>query len=451
MNKYYPEVYSHIVSTFGNIKEGKRYGSFYKIPILYALTIDQLVYWGAYQDIIDKTINIFSEICDFYNDIIYAKVPHEYLKEKTLKEKAMFSLKDFLGIGNKTLDINYDIESLITRLNDDYPDIFKVSNASPVFTLLAQQLGDTNNMPLDFDVLRDNYNLEIEKSDEVWYQSMFWAESTKDFKKASTINTFFSLTKPNAYDWDFLNSANQLPSISYTSIANEWVKSLVINEAIRYSLTGNSDLYTEKQLEYLESLGFMVPKSSQYKFDRTKYDDNLNYMRELYNLNDTKIENIFYIILAIYNNTSKDSLRKIFGEPKKYDDQEFRNKIFSKFWKEIVSDSDKLVRETDNVFTMEMTSIGYNARFFDFCPWFDELRKNEKEFNLNEEEKPNENIQTVKEFPKAKLNDSSSSDWKFESSKKVWDGKPFLELKENEDGKLKISIPNPNLYLKPYE
>ncbi|MDE5599372.1 MAG: hypothetical protein K2I49_00370, partial [Ureaplasma sp.] len=46
LNEKYPAIYRSLKDVFLNISRGKRYSSFYKIPIVFYHTMDQIIYWG---------------------------------------------------------------------------------------------------------------------------------------------------------------------------------------------------------------------------------------------------------------------------------------------------------------------------------------------------------------------------------------------------------------------
>ncbi|MDE5599962.1 MAG: hypothetical protein K2I49_03400, partial [Ureaplasma sp.] len=105
-------------------------------------------------------------------------------------------------------------------------------------------------------------------------------------------------------------------------------------------------------------------------------------------------------------------------------------------------DVDKLIDVTNNLFTFNISSLPYYARMLDFCPWIDELSKEEGDVNtLSSDEK----VYTISKFPPVH---NQESEWKLETKEVDINGYPFIQAKQTKDG-IKIQIPNPYSYSLP--
>ncbi|MDE6289536.1 MAG: hypothetical protein K2L64_02095, partial [Ureaplasma sp.] len=82
LEKNVNRVYKSIINLFNTMKQGKRYGEFLKTPVLFIHTIDQMVAYNVEQKYIDKTREIYSLICDYYDNQLYSTVPSRLLIPK---------------------------------------------------------------------------------------------------------------------------------------------------------------------------------------------------------------------------------------------------------------------------------------------------------------------------------------------------------------------------------
>ncbi|MDE5599672.1 MAG: hypothetical protein K2I49_01935, partial [Ureaplasma sp.] len=443
-----PQIYEAISITYEQMKKGKRYNSFYKIPILFYQTLDQIVYWKAPQKLADRTRDIFERLCDYYDRKLDALVPTVLLWNTGSTQRQVFSMKDIFHVTEKNLDLNLDPESIVAQIIDDYPELLKVAKAVPIFVAHRSLLGSgVDNFEFSIDFYNKHYGLNLDPKFEFFYKQLWQVCSTSDKTKLDMASTFMYVKNYDLSDWTFEYSLNGIADFYNSNFNEQWKKTLILDEAIRYVLTKDRFVYSNDQLNYLQFLDFMA-KPEEGDSESTNIDNyliwksNLQYMRDLYTLNGNEIENIFYIILAIYSNLSynksdSQTLEEMFGPVKTYDDKEYSNKIFTKFQDEIMSDMDKLTECTNNVFAVPISEIATLAEQYGY----EEVKETEMEIDESLGEQ-SQLINYPEKFPDAysekgrgsgtttynEIKDSTIDPKYLKVVKKAPDGKPHIYL-----------------------
>lgn len=431
-NKY-PSLYKGIQQTFESVSVGQRSTSFYKIPILFYYTLDQIVYQGLPQQLVDQTRNVFIQITDYYDACLEDSIPEELMKSKDGREK--FSFKKLFNIESQNLDLNVNLESFSTHVMENFTEFKPVSKAIPAFETIKAQLGSTYTMPFDFDTLNEAFDLGMDPKNEYWYRLLWYAVSTDNYSDIGLSRWLFKsntdLSNPNL---DMSEACNNISNNYYANFVGQWQRTIIYNEAIRFALTHSKWIYTDEQVSFFKALDFMGFKETTDLNKTKKHFLNLEYMRDLYEVNDRKIENIFYIIMAIFNEASESSLLDLFGAPKKYSDEEYSSKIYDLFYSEILSNKDAFFEYSNNIFNLNPTDIISLSYLYDLD--FDYENKsivpNEKidspEFSL---------IKTLKTFPKKLEFDDDGNEiidnpeLEFELVEPI--GRPIIAINENDN------------------
>lgn len=135
LEEKYNSVYNSIISLFNTMKKGKRYSSFYKLPVLFIKTIEELIYVKAKQDAIEMTRSYYELVAENYDKKLYSIVPSIFLEPKSISKYKKFSFVDLFMIDSKTFDLNTDIESFVDIIMDEYPNFMEFLNfiSAPIY------------------------------------------------------------------------------------------------------------------------------------------------------------------------------------------------------------------------------------------------------------------------------------------------------------------------------
>ncbi len=123
LNKNLPNIYNSILDVYNTMKKGKRYSEFLKLPILFVHTIDQMINYGVDQTYIDKTRYIYNKIAEHYDLILKMAIPHDLLLGKY---NVPFSFVNTFKFEDKTLDLNYNIDTIVSNIANDFAPLIKV-------------------------------------------------------------------------------------------------------------------------------------------------------------------------------------------------------------------------------------------------------------------------------------------------------------------------------------
>lgn len=126
-----------IIKTNKNLMEGKKYNTFYKIPVLYNFIIQRLFNLNAPQSVLQNTIIYFQKICDFIQGALEAIVlDNTFLIGKDGK---CFDMNDLFQIGNSEFDTNTSMEYFLNKLKTNFPSLVGAMSA---------YMGSVNNIHL---------------------------------------------------------------------------------------------------------------------------------------------------------------------------------------------------------------------------------------------------------------------------------------------------------------
>ncbi|MDE6289500.1 MAG: hypothetical protein K2L64_01910, partial [Ureaplasma sp.] len=271
-----------------------------------------------------------------------SSIPNDYLIG-TDSKGTIFSFKTLYGLDKRNIDLNIDFDYFLNKVLTDYEKLLKFSKISSTFTVIKNQIGSTYTMPFKLDFFNNIYGLNIDKNDEYASRLLWYSTGTDNFNDILLSRIFFE--KPIDVLNDEIDISDLYKDVSpnyYSLFALQWQKTLVMKEAIRYALTHSDWIYSKKQLDFFKGLAFMRYETNEFNYVQ-KHGTNLEYMRKLYEVNDKKIENIFYIILALFDKHSDKTLYNLFGDPQKYSNEEYANRIYDSFYEEILIDTDKFM------------------------------------------------------------------------------------------------------------
>ncbi len=211
----YPYVYDSVMDLYNTMKTGKRYSTFYKLPILYIKTLEELMYVSAKQEAVQKTIDYFKTVAKSYDKRLYAIVPSIFLEPKVEGTYHKLSFVDLFKIGDKTFDLNSDIEAFADIINQEYPNFVEFMNyiSAPMYYGLY--------MP---DILKYNQSLVTKINSEYKFN---FAKFNNNFKEI----------------WD-----------AYTTSNIDTLESFITNT---YTENTNEQLDEETQAYLVSQFGFM--------------------------------------------------------------------------------------------------------------------------------------------------------------------------------------------------
>lgn len=159
LKKEAPSVYDEIMSTYNNIKKGKRYSTFYKLPLLYIETIECLVKTCASQDLIDATNKYYQLVANKFDEALYAVVPNVWLKNKNNSDT--FSFTKLFKFGDSTFDLNSTMDGFTDIIISNYPKLLDFVKYFGFVSYASAYLWDA--MPYDKDFIKNYFNIDVTK------------------------------------------------------------------------------------------------------------------------------------------------------------------------------------------------------------------------------------------------------------------------------------------------
>ncbi len=118
-----PKVYKSVMNTYNTIKQGKKYSTFYKLPILYIKTIESLMAHNCNQTLIDATFDYYKLVATKFDETLYAIVPSVFLWNDSRTE--ILSFAKLFKFGDTTFDFNTTLDAFTTIIVNEYPDFMK--------------------------------------------------------------------------------------------------------------------------------------------------------------------------------------------------------------------------------------------------------------------------------------------------------------------------------------
>lgn len=127
LQKLSPELAKEVIIANNSMMDGKKYNSFYKIPILYNFLMHRAISWGLGLDVINLIIDYFKNVCNFIQDVLefISLYSDDLLISKNKKNK--FNMADFFQIGNPEYDINTSTAYFLDQIKNEYPNLVALS------------------------------------------------------------------------------------------------------------------------------------------------------------------------------------------------------------------------------------------------------------------------------------------------------------------------------------
>lgn len=195
-------LYQNYENFMNTIKQGKSYNSFYAIILSYSWIIDNLINYGAKNDLIEDTRIIFNKIAQEIDKNVAKLIPNELLfSSQKGHEKEKLSFEKILDFKSKTKDFNADIKYYTDQVRYFSEFInavniinFANTNASISYGLLPYDFALLNNfIKNQRTIMNNNYSLNAQydaQYEKLW--KMFSSTTTNDFYyqwKGQTIDT----------------------------------------------------------------------------------------------------------------------------------------------------------------------------------------------------------------------------------------------------------------------
>ncbi len=191
LNNNYPYVYDSVMDLYNTMKSGKRYSLFYKLPILYVKTLEELIYKSAKQEAIVKTISYYKKVAQCFDERLYAIVPSIFLEPKEAGTYQKLSFVNLFHIGAPLFDLNSDIEAFADIINQEYPNFVQYLNFVSVPIYIGLYFPDL----FDYDEsfirsINSNFNFDFNKFGSYFKSIWNMATTTDD----ATIESFIKTT-----------------------------------------------------------------------------------------------------------------------------------------------------------------------------------------------------------------------------------------------------------------
>lgn len=175
INKYFSElsytdgsVYNSVIELYNTMKKGKRYSSFYKLPILYIHTIEQLMATEASQDKIEATRNFYQMMAEYYDIKLKATVPAPLLVNSKSPSKT-FSFAELYGLNKYNLDLNVDVEYYMDIVVEEFPILLQTADFVSICALTSANLLDI--IKFDLNWVNRAFNKSFNASDKTTTES----------------------------------------------------------------------------------------------------------------------------------------------------------------------------------------------------------------------------------------------------------------------------------------
>ncbi len=244
----YPDVYSSVMNLDNQMRKGKRYSAFYRLPILYIHTIERLVKRGYDHNIIKQTKYIYNLTTNYIDSIINHIVPMEFLvPNETTIDTHNFSLTEIFNFNNPSFDLNSDITYFTDLIRTKYKKLLSFievfSNIYSLSTFIPFPIQFSKSTY--YNIFKSNLNnfnaIEIDKISKIW-NAMLDNDSNK-FKDL----------------------------ISENALSNKQPYDELIYKSLDFSFLGR------KKIGLLNTYEFLKEDISQFKKDNTNYNSNIQY------------------------------------------------------------------------------------------------------------------------------------------------------------------------------
>lgn len=114
LKAYDQNLWDQVVTNNMNLMNGKKYNTFYKIPVMYSFILQRLIDMNASWDIIETTFYYFGKVADFIQSCIDSIIMDENLLMGPNNKK--FNVKEFFNIGNSEFDTSTSVSYFINEI-----------------------------------------------------------------------------------------------------------------------------------------------------------------------------------------------------------------------------------------------------------------------------------------------------------------------------------------------
>lgn len=296
INELSPKLSKEIENTNRTLLGGKRYNTFFKIPIMYSFIMQRIVSYNLGNEILNLTIDYFSRVADFIQDAI--DIVTLYDKDiLTRDDGKVFNVKEFFQIGNPEYNLNTSTEYFLNE----------IKTYSKLVSAMSTYVGATNSIMLTtgllpFDSYDQSYLFDfgiIEKDqyykDETKYKAIYDSFSTLSY--AEMLNVYIPNSKNQT-----INSIKDKPK-------SEWDKSMEAIKSNFSKLPVGSLLkgIGMKNTEY-HDLARALLNTEIRLFNETNAIMHDGYLSKLYNP-DSKKDRLGPFMTLIHHNQTIDTYR----------------------------------------------------------------------------------------------------------------------------------------------
>ncbi len=354
-----PHIYDSLDNIYQTMRKGKKYSEFLKLPILFAHTIDQMVNFGVNQTYIDSTRKIYTKIAQYYDYILKLAVPQSLLIGKYGDS---FSFNKIFKFDNKTLDLNYDIDTIISNISNDYPKLCGAINYMAQLAAIMTRVPFLKPSDFNKDYVEKLFNMTIEDDDVYGYQLIWDAFTCAGYSEDyQTDYNYLLETVKKIYA---TNDNNKLPNITDEKLKellpylyvesffrsyglNVVIKKIIavsFGKDITFTSLVTTDELKKKNKLLMEAQDFIPyyvknPQMvNEYNNPVAYYElakRNFTYMNELISQNDGEIDMPILSQMKLLISNSSIDLKNIFGAPSTYDS--IREKVNATFMKNIIN------------------------------------------------------------------------------------------------------------------
>lgn len=236
LKKQSPETFDSLMETIRVITKGTKYSLFYKIPILYIKTVEELMFHRINYQVIQATKDYYSLVCDYIDQCLYLFIPKSYLISIN-GDHELFSFSKLFKINENNLDLNYDVETLVDIIQQNFPKLIPAINIISRFQSYGLQM--PNFLPFDYEYLYEQLK------DVVDIKSMF-NESYDIYWLEQIYNIFVSVDKDL-----LIQSFKNLLSINNTKLNNNQIENIytqIISPRVQVANNAVAKLHSDLEI-----------------------------------------------------------------------------------------------------------------------------------------------------------------------------------------------------------
>lgn len=147
-----PGLAAEVVQTNRTLLTGKKYNTFFKIPIMYSFIMQRIVSYNLGTEILNLTIDYFTAVANFIQDAIdIVTLDNKDLLTRD-KDKKVFDVKEFFKIGDPEYNLNTSTEYFLNE----------IKSYSKLVGAMSTFMGASNNITLTAGLMPfDSYNQEF--------------------------------------------------------------------------------------------------------------------------------------------------------------------------------------------------------------------------------------------------------------------------------------------------